>query len=364
RQGANLILFLYVARRVFLGELQIGDYSLYTGALTSIANCINDMVNTTASVYEGTLFINNMIDFMEEKQSIVPLTSNPLHVRRHIAHRFDLIDVSFHYPGSDRMVIDHLNLTIEAGETVVLVGLNGAGKTTLIKLLTRLYDPTGGTILLYGEDLRAYDVSELYETFGIIFQDFGEYAVSVGENISFGQIDKPYSEEAVRKAAEQSDADSFIRRLPKEYETPLMRYFSTDGVELSVGQWQKLAVARAFYADSDIMILDEPTASLDPIAEQAIFAQFDELRKDKTTLFVSHRLSSATTADRIVFLENGKVAESGTHHELMALGGRYCELFTTQASRYVEEMTLKPNRIPRQAKNPSSEGDDPIPGLL
>jgi len=229
---------------------------------------------------------------------------------------------------------------------VVLVGLNGAGKTTLIKLLTRLYDPTEGEILLDGHDIREYAVEDLYSMFGIIFQDFGKYAVNVKENIIFGQLERDAGDDDVRLAAEQSSAAQFIDALPDKYDTPLMRYFEENGIELSIGQWQKLSIARAFYSDSDILILDEPTASLDPMAEQEIFNQFDNLRKDKTTIFVSHRLSSATTASKIVVLEYGEVVEEGTHRELMQKKGRYCELFSTQAKRYITEMPEEDVSLP------------------
>ena len=239
--------------------------------------------------------------------------------------------------GKTTKILDNINLTIRPGETAVLVGLNGAGKTTFIKLLTRLYDPTEGAILLDGKDLRDYDPAELYRIFGIIFQDFGKYAFSVSDNIRFGDIYRDADEREVENAAKQANADDFIERLANGYDTPLMRVFEQNGTELSIGQWQKLAVARAFYSRSDILILDEPTASLDPIAEQEIFKQFDELRQDKTTIFVSHRLSSATTASKIIVLERGRLVEEGTHKELMAMRGRYYELFSTQAARYVSE---------------------------
>jgi ABC-type multidrug transport system fused ATPase/permease subunit len=227
-------------------------------------------------------------------------------------------------------------MTIRAGERVVLVGLNGAGKTTLIKLLTRLYDPSEGRILLDGEDIRSYDVEKLYKLYGIIFQDFGKYAESVKENIRFGQIEKDGTDEDIQNAAVQSDSDDFINALPNKFNTPLMRIFEDNGIELSIGQWQKLSIARAFYSDSDILILDEPTASLDAIAEQEIYNQFDELRRDKLTPFVSHRLSSATVASKIIVLEEGRLVEEGDHAELMAKKGKYYELFTTQAKRYID----------------------------
>ena len=335
--AVNCYLFLYIARMVYKGILKIGDYSFYTGALKSISSGFTTLIDTTASIYEGTLFIDNMITFMNEEQTVVPRLAEPAHVRRHCGHTIELRNVSFRYPGTERMVIRNVNLTLREGETAVLVGLNGAGKTTLIKLITRLYDPTEGEIFLDGRDIRDYDLNELYRMFGIIFQDFGKYAVSVKENIAFGDIRKGVDEDDIALAAKRSNADSFIDKLPDGYNTPLMRYFEDNGIELSIGQWQKLSIARAFYSDSDILILDEPTASLDPMAEQEIFDQFDTLRRDKTTIFVSHRLSSATTASKIIVLENGTIAEEGTHRELMDKHGKYYELFTTQAKRYMEE---------------------------
>ena len=332
----NCGLFLFIARGVVNGTSQVGDYSLYTGALNSISGGIRTIVSTTATIYEGTLFIDNLISFIKEPQRIIPTVKDAAKPERHVAHKIEFCDVSFRYPGSDHDTIKHFSATIDRGETVVLVGLNGAGKTTLIKLLTRLYDPTDGKILLDGRDIREYDTAALYKIYGIIFQDFGKYAVSVAENIAMSDTDAPIDMERVVRAAKEGSADAFINALPKKYDTALMRYFEEDGKELSVGQWQKLSVARAFYSDSDILILDEPTAALDAIAEQEIYSQFDNLRRDKTTIFVSHRLSSATVADKILVVENGCLVEQGNHSELMKLGGKYAELFTAQAKRYME----------------------------
>ncbi len=332
----NCVFFAMIAMKVFEGSIQIGDYSLYTGALTSIATTVAGLINVSASVYEGTLFIDNLISFMKEKPTVIPSVREPVRIETGMPHTIEFVNVSFAYPGSDRLVLKNINLTLRPGETAVLVGLNGAGKTTFIKLLTRLYDPTEGKILLDGRDLKEYDLKDLYRMFGIIFQDFGKYAVSISDNIRFGDIGREADAEAIRRAATESNADDFISRLPEGYDTPLMRYFEPDGTELSIGQWQKLAIARAFYSRSDILILDEPTASLDPMAEQEIFNQFDQLRHEKTTIFVSHRLSSATVASKIIVLEYGELIEEGTHRELMEKRGRYYELFSTQASRYLE----------------------------
>ena len=333
----NCVFFVVIALKVFAGEIQIGDYQLYTSALTSIAGTVASLIGISATVYEGTLFIDNLLSFMNEKPTVIPITDTPAEVDHGKPHTIEFVNVSFSYPGTNRKVLENINLTLRPGETMVLVGLNGAGKTTLLKLLTRLYDPTEGYILLDGRDIREYDVRELYKTFGIIFQDFGKYAVTVSENISFGDVSKPIDNDRVRDAATQANANEYIASLPNGYETALMKYFEVDGTELSIGQWQKLSIARAFYSDSDILILDEPTASLDAIAEQEIFNQFDKLREGKTTIFVSHRLSSATIASKIVVLENGRIIEEGDHKELMARGGRYCELFSVQAKRYITE---------------------------
>ena len=331
----NCIFYAIVALFVFGGRIMIGDYSLYTGALTSVSTNVTALIGVSASVYEGTLFIDNLISFLEEKATVVPIVAEPLKVKRGVSHTIEFRHVSFSYPGTSVKVIDDVNLVLEPGATVVLVGLNGAGKTTLIKLLTRLYDPTEGQILLDGKDLREYDVNDYYSLFGIIFQDFGKYAESVRDNVRFGNIDAEPDEERIRASVRMANAEDYVNRLPNGIDTQLMKYFDVSGIELSGGQWQKLSIARAFYSDSDILILDEPTASLDAIAEQEIFNQFDELRRGKTTLYVSHRLSSATVASKIVVLENGRVVEEGDHKALMEARGKYYELFSTQAKRYI-----------------------------
>ncbi len=332
----NTALFVFVAIRVFKGEMNLGDYSFYSGALTSIISCVSTVVSATATIYQGTLFIDNVIAFEKLEPKVIPSITPAEHIQRHIPHTIEFKDVSFSYPGTERLVIKNVSFKLEGGSTSVLVGLNGAGKTTLIKLITRLYDPTSGVILLDGKDIKMYDLKELYSIFGTIFQDFGKYALNVEENIAFGDINKGVVDSEVERAAALSGANEFVEKLPLGYKTPLTKLFEHDGTELSIGQWQKLSVARAFYSDSDILILDEPTASLDAMAEQQIFNQFEDLTKGKTSIFVSHRLSSATTADKIIVLENGQVVEEGTHRELMEAQGKYFELFTTQAKRYID----------------------------
>ena len=349
-------ILLFVAKRTIDGVMKIGNYTLCANALTSVSNGVGTLISSTATIYEGALFIDNVITFMNEESRMMPILDQPLHPARHQGHTVTFENVSFSYPGCDRVVLDNVSFTLAPGETVALVGINGAGKTTLIKLLMRLYDPTSGRILMDGHDIREYELTEYYRMFGVIFQDFGKYAVNVRDNIAFGDVDREQTDLAVREAAEQSGADSYIRGLSDGYDTPLMRIFETNGTELSGGQWQKLAIARAFYSNSDVIILDEPTASLDALAEQEIYNQFDRLRKDKTTIFVSHRLSSATLASKIIVLDGGTLAEEGTHSELLRKeGGIYRNLFQTQASRYITEETLPD----RQDKNDIDRNEQP-----
>ncbi len=353
----NGALFYMIATNV----TRIADYSVYTGALNSISSALAAVISVTATIYEGSLFIDNMILFMKEEQKIKSTAIEPISPKTRCGHTIELKNVSFQYPGSENYVIRNMDLTIHEGSTVALVGLNGAGKTTLIKLITRLYDPTEGVILLDGRDIREYDTRELYRLFGIIFQDFGKYAETAGDNIAFGSIYKEKNDNNITEAAKNSGANTFIENLPRLYDTPLTRFFEQDGTELSIGQWQKLSVARAFYSDADILILDEPTASLDAIAEQEIYNQFDKLRAGKTSIFVSHRLSSATTADTVIVLENGCVAEMGSHGELMALGGKYYKLFSTQAARYQSHKdTMNSSPSARRHRSPHAEKRPPV----
>ena len=331
---ASAALFVFVAYSVVFDNGQIGDWSLYTGALTSITTYVGTIVASTATIYEGTLFIENMLEFMNEKVTVVPIVKEPVIPKRNTSHTIEFVDVSFKYPGSDKNVIKNVSLKLKSDESVILVGLNGAGKSTLLKLLMRLYDPTEGKILLDGIDIKEYDLEKLYDMYGIIFQDFGKYADTVEENIRFGDVRSEHNEKDAQIAAERAAAKEFIEALPAKYDTPLTRFFEESGIELSIGQWQKLSIARAFFKKSDILIMDEPTASLDPLAEKEVYSQFEELSRGRISIFVSHRLSGAVTAGKIIVLESGEVVEMGTHDELMALEGKYHLLFKTQADRY------------------------------
>lgn len=242
-------------------------------------------------------------------------------------------NVSFRYPGSDRTVLEDINLFIRPGETVALVGENGSGKTTLIKLLCRLYEPTSGKISIDGIDIRRFRTEDLRKEIGVIFQDYSRYNLTARENMWFGNVAQAMDPDLISEAARCSGADQVISKLRNGYETVLGRWFE-DGEELSIGQWQKVALARAFLKDAQVMILDEPTSSLDPMAEEEVFDRFEELAKGRTAILISHRLSTVRMADRIYLLKEGRITESGTHNELMRLGGEYEMLFRTQAWYY------------------------------
>ena len=241
--------------------------------------------------------------------------------------------MGFRYPDAERWALRSLNFELRAGEVLALVGENGAGKTTLVKLLARLYDPDEGRILLDGRDLRDYDLDDLRANIGVIFQDFVRYHLTAGENIGVGQIDAMYDRERIREAARRAVADQVIEPLPHGYDQLIGRRFKT-GVDLSGGQWQKIAIARAYMRDAQVMILDEPTAALDARSEFEVFQRFKELSNERTAVLISHRFSSVRMADRILVLNEGRLEASGTHEQLLAQGGRYAELFELQAAGY------------------------------
>jgi ATP-binding cassette subfamily B protein len=251
---------------------------------------------------------------------------------RPIAEGFRFENVTFSYPGNARRVLDRFNLSIEPGERIALIGENGQGKTTIVKLLTRLYDPADGRILLDGIDLREYGIEELHREIGVIFQDFMRYEMTARQNIAVGRIDLAEDGE-IRRAARKSLADAVISRLPAGYEQLLGRRFES-GVDLSGGEWQKVALARAYLRDAQLLILDEPTASLDARSEYEVFQRFAELTEGKMALLISHRFSTVRMADRIVVLDEGRIVEQGSHGQLMASGGRYAGMFELQASSY------------------------------
>ena len=290
------------------------------------------MFSTLSGIADQALFLTDLLAFFE-MQPTIRSKPNALPAPRPIREGFEFRNVSFCYPGTSRMVLKGLNFRLYPGERVAIVGENGQGKTTIVKLITRLYDPTEGQILLDGVDLREYDLEDLYREIGVIFQDFMRYEMTAGENIAVGRIEELDNLELLRRAARKSLAHEVVERLPWRYDQMLGRRFES-GVDLSGGEWQKLALARAYLRDAQLLILDEPTAALDARSEYDVFRRFAELTSGKTALFISHRFSTVRMADRIVVLDEGRVTEEGSHHELATLGGRYAEMFEMQAASY------------------------------
>jgi ATP-binding cassette subfamily B protein len=323
--------YAYVIYRTVAGALTWGTLQFLVGAIAGTSSNVQTIFSTFPSIAEQSLFLTDLMEFLRTGPKICSKPNARL-APRPIRDGFTFEKVSFAYPGSERKILDELDFRLVPGESVALIGENGQGKTTLVKLLTRLYDPTGGRILLDGVDLREYNIEDLESQIGVIFQDFMRYEMSARENIAVGRIGSA-QDDAVGQAARMSLADQVIDKLPLNYEQQLGLRFE-GGVDLSGGEWQKIALARAYYRDAQVVILDEPTASLDALAEYEVFQQFAELTDGKTALLISHRFSTVRMADRIVVLENGKISEQGSHDELISLGGRYAAMFELQASSY------------------------------
>ncbi len=290
------------------------------------------MFSTLSSIADQALFLTDLLAFFE-MQPTVQSKPNALPAPRPIRAGFEFRNVSFKYPGTERLILNGLNFRLEPGERIALIGQNGQGKTTIVKLITRLYDPTDGQVLLDGVDLREYDIEDLCREIGVIFQDFMRYEMTARENIAVGRIDFLPDLDKIREAAQKSLADGVIGKLAGGYDQMLGRRFE-GGVDLSGGEWQKLALARAYLREAQVMILDEPTAALDARAEFEVFQRFNELTTDKMALFISHRFSTVRMAERIIVLENGSITEEGSHDRLMARGGTYAGMFELQASSY------------------------------
>lgn len=330
--GGYYTAYAYVIWRTVAGRLGIGTFYFLTNAILQASSNIQQVFSTLSGIADQALFLTDLLAFFEMKPTI---QSKPhaLPAPRPIQQGFEFRNVSFRYPGNDRLVIDGLNFHLQPGERVALIGENGQGKTTVVKLITRLYDPTDGEILLDGVDLREYDLEDLYREIGVIFQDFMRYEMTARENIAVGKIDEIENLPLLQSAAQKSLADEVVARLPAGYAQMLGRRFE-GGVDVSGGEWQKLALARAYLRDAQLLILDEPTAALDARSEYQVFQRFAELTAGKMALFISHRFSTVRMADRIVVLENGRIAEEGTHDKLTKMGGRYAEMFELQAASY------------------------------
>jgi len=324
--------YVFVVWRTLTGALTIGQLTFLSGAIVQASGNIQQIFSTVASIADQALFLTDLLAFME-MQPTISSKPNAVPAPRPIKRGFEFRDVSFRYPGNSRMVLSRLNFQLEPGERIALVGENGEGKTTIVKLMTRLYDPIEGQVLLDGVDLREYSLEDLYREIGVIFQDFMRYEMTARENIAVGQIEELHHLESLRTAARKSMAADVIERLPRHYEQMLGRRFES-GVDLSGGEWQKVALARAYLRDAQVLILDEPTAALDARSESDVFRRFAELTFGKTALFISHRFSTVRMADRIVVLQDGKISEEGSHAELARQGGRYAEMFEMQAVQY------------------------------
>jgi ATP-binding cassette, subfamily B, bacterial len=324
--------YVLVIWRTVTGMLSIGTLTFLAGAILQASSNIQQIFSTLSSIADQALFLTDLIAFLEMEPTI---RSKPdaLPAPRPIRRGFEFRNVSFAYPGGGHLILNHFNFHLRPGERVALIGENGQGKTTIVKLLTRLYDPLEGQVLLDGIDLREYSLESLYREIGVIFQDFMRYEMRASENIAVGRIDQVENLPLIQLSAEKSLADEVIARLSHGYGQMLGRRFE-GGVDLSGGEWQKVALARAYLREAQVLILDEPTAALDARSEYEVFQRFAELTRSKMALFISHRFSTVRMADRIVVIEDGRVAEDGKHDELTHLGGRYAEMFEMQAASY------------------------------
>ncbi|MPM54504.1 Beta-(1--_2)glucan export ATP-binding/permease protein NdvA [bioreactor metagenome] len=328
------IIYGYLIYRVVRGKMTIGDFTMYFATISGFAMWMQKVMADLAFIRSQNLYLNDFRDFLElddEKQY-----PNPVEIPKNNSYEIEFRNVSFKYPHSDRYIYKNLSFTIKAGQRLAIVGVNGAGKTTFVKLLTRLYDPTEGQILINGINIKEFNKKEYNKLFSVVFQEIRMFAFSVAENVALttkANID----EERVIKAIEKAGMGDKVRSLKKGIHTTLLKFLDNEGVELSGGENQKLALARAIYKDGDIIVLDEPTAALDALAEYNIYKGFNDLVGEKTAIYISHRLASTRFCDVIAFFEDGEVKEYGTHEELLAKSGRYAEMFNIQAHYYQEE---------------------------
>lgn len=324
--------YIFIIFETIHGNITIGSLTFLAGSFARMRALLESILNRFTTVAEGALYLKDFFEFFNLKPKI-KRSGKTVPFPYPIKQGFEFESVGFKYENSEKWAIRNLSFTLKAGEKLALVGENGAGKTTMVKLLARLYDPNEGRILLDGVDLREYDPDDLRKNTGVIFQDFVKFQLTASNNIAVGRIEQKNNPAKIKSSAALSLADAVIEQLPKGYDQMIGRRFA-EGVDLSGGQWQKIALGRAYMRDAQLLILDEPTAALDARAEHEVFQRFAELTKGKTAVLISHRFSTVRMADRIVVLENGELLEIGTHEDLLAQGGRYAELFRLQAQGY------------------------------
>lgn len=324
--------YVFIISKAIYGKISIGDLTFLAGSFRQLRSLLDGILTRFTAVSQGAIYLKDFFDFFEIQPKII-LSSAALPFPNPIREGFVFENVGFKYLNSNYWANKNLNFTLRVGEKLALVGENGAGKTTLVKLLARLYDPTEGRILLDGHDLREYNLAELRKNVGVIFQDYIRYQMTVAQNIAVGNIDEKENRNLIEQSAKKSLADRLVQKLAGKYDQALGKRFN-QGVELSGGEWQKIALARAYMKEAQLLILDEPTSALDARAEYEVFQRFAELTKGKTAVLISHRFSTVRMADRIVVLDKGELLEIGSHEELLNKNGRYAELFRLQARGY------------------------------
>ncbi len=354
---AGSVTYLYIALQAVADRLTLGDLTLYTQAASSVQGSIQGLLSGFSGMYEHNLYLSNLYGLLETPVRITA-PEQPRALPQPLRGEITFDHVSFSYTGSGAQALRDVSFRISAGETIAVVGRNGAGKTTLVKLICRLYDPSAGRIFLDGIDIREFDPDDLRRVVGAMFQDYVTYQATAAENIGLGDLDNLESQLAVKEAAEKAGADELISRLADGFDTPLGRWFD-GGANLSGGEWQKVALGRAFMRDARILILDEPTSALDAQAEYELFARLRQLSEGRTAIYISHRFSTVRQADRILFLETGELVEEGTHEELMALGARYAHLFNLQAAAYLGGVVSDEDLAPVPASAQSVGGLPP-----
>jgi len=328
------IAYAYLIYRVLYDGMSIGNFTLYFATIAGFAAWMQKLLEDLAYINAQNLYISDFRNFLDSNLKIEK--SNYIDIPQANTYEIEFKNVSFKYPGSERYIYKNLSLRIKKGQRVAIVGVNGAGKTTFVKLLTRLYEPTEGQILLNGVDISTFNKKEYYKLFSVVFQEIKVFAFSIAENIALNSKEK-IDRKKVLKSIQKSGIGEKINSLEKGIDTPLLKILDSSGIELSGGENQRLALARGLYKDGAVIVLDEPTAALDPIAEYNIYKGFDSMIGDKTAVYISHRLASTRFCDVIAFFEDGEIKEYGTHDELLSKNGRYAEMFNVQASYYKEE---------------------------